>query len=212
MRKIIISSLLAIFVLALAACGGDTSAPPQAASTPTAPEQTSPPSNNTTESIDADIAASSQTPTLGDTFSIRGLDVTFHPEIEFIQMADVIALIQDADGNEVHVDTVIKMPITVVNVSENPNNEFWGMFGFWGPHSEDFERLRLNDRGMMIPLSSRTIRNFIDADHVNQAGGVPEGETVTHNIYIPFAGYGYYRIGFGISQIATEVSFTLMPN
>ncbi|MCL2753402.1 MAG: hypothetical protein FWE44_04550 [Defluviitaleaceae bacterium] len=222
MKRILGSFLLAISVLVLVACGDNGSAEPT--QTATTPSQTTPPSNNVSESVDtgntqaeneaATDIAQSGTPTLGDTFRYRGLDVTFHSEIEFIQMANAIASIQDADGNQVYIDTVIKIPLTVVNVSENPNNEFWGMFGFWGPHSEDFERLNLNDRGMMMQLSFNTIRNFIDADHVNRAGGVgvPEGEAVTHNVYIPFAGYGYYRIGFGISQRTTEVSFMLIPN
>jgi len=218
MKKIFVSLVIIAFALIFTACNGNETSTTTQQAQATTQEVTPPILNEETTDIaspqDADIAASSETPTLGDTFRIRGLDVTFHSEIEFIQMDSVIASIQDANGNQVYVDTVIKIPLTVVNISENPNNEFWGMFGFWGPHSEDFERLNLNDRGMMIPLSFNTIRNFIDADHVNRAGGVgvPEGETVTHNVYIPFAGYGYYRIGFGMSQRTTEVSFMLTPN
>jgi len=148
--------------------------------------------------------------TLGDTFNVRGWEVTFHSELEFFQVDGDGITIRDVEGNLTSTNTVVRIPFTITNVSEDPGNSFRYIFmGFWGPHSD---RMRNTDNGFLPTIDGHFICRHIDSNHTEWGWITPEGEEITTYLYMPFAGGGEYRIGLAIRSIAladTAVYFTL---
>jgi len=147
---------------------------------------------------------------LGDTINVRDWEVTFHPELEFFQVDGDGITIRDADGNLTSTNTIVRVPFTITNVSEESGNSFRYIFmGFWGPHSE---RMRNNDYGFLPIVDGHFIRRNINPDHTDWDWRTPIGEVITTYLHMPFAGGGEYRIGLAVRSIAladTAVYFTL---
>jgi len=132
MKKIIVSSLLAISMLALVACGGDTSTQPQTATTPTAPAQTTQPSNNASESVDADnTQAETESAgshdidySFGDIFTLedRGhqIEVTIGTDVSFIEI-DLFIPGDNSSARRLqyyYQKAIIRVPVTLTNTGD----------------------------------------------------------------------------------------------
>jgi len=164
MKKIIVSSLLAISVLALVACGGSASTPPQTVATPTAPAQSeasqeSTPSQNIGSNSGQFIATTMEFPdgyfTFGDTFTLEAgnvhLEVTIGTDFSFSTHDRRYFPITDdmpsnmrrhaEQMNYYYEKDIAIIPVTITNIGEAPGvGDFFTFLGGMrviNPHEGD---------------------------------------------------------------------------
>lgn len=182
-RKILSFILIGIIVIGLTGCGDGNSSN---SGSPFNKESTNNNSNsNSNSNSNGNVKSKSKNPGLGDTFEFDGLEFTFDSTYSFVTLENRYS---ERNGA-----TVIKLGVTVKNISEEKNKLNMFYYDLFG------------SKGVELDSVSAYFRD----DVIDFAGDLKPGASYEAYFYILYDGDGEYSIDFDNFREEVSVEFNI---
>lgn len=139
---------------------------------------------NQSESVKVDSGNKKQH-NLGEAFTFSGVELTISPKYSITTLSN--------EFSEDNGKSVVVLPTTVKNVSEEPTTLNMFSYKIYGPQGTE----------------TKTVSSYFQEESVDFGGNLQPNASYTKNLYFLYDGDGTYKIDFGVYSVDATVSIDI---